>query len=603
MIQNHSELNESSNHSSCSSKTNDFLEEFITELDSLQSAISISRTFPQESELIEPNHLDSRNDGDLIKMIRYPTIFVHRHPSFYQQIQRKIETINPLSKEQSSFSDLPGELIHIILCYYTHSFKDLIKFSTINKTCKQISDHSLLWLEVKLMFYPPQKLLFQQGHYYYLWSQSYEAYLEDEIRRLNFPALKKQLLSHESVFPPVYKVEVPSFRQDLAQYRNDNQESDFEIAYRISQWWKGLFVRYQQLYHRHVKYVSYGVKYYLFKPVHIVYHSINYVLFLTACVGIISIYLLFDWKNTNLSLENKIGLYMLLGLIGFYMVLHVTWIMICVVGRIVRNKETLLFRFRYYYLNSFDLPLLLTLTSIFIGLIMVLLKCDGSLGNNIDWWETALPLWISLSIVYGLWYYEHRKIPARRHLFVGQVISFYVTIAPCLTCTLIACYYDSIYIGPFQYTLLPLYPVFFLTAIVALGYPVWSIGNFISNFKRGWIELNPLWYFALHLFVLNMTNISIIINCWSVIMLLIDSYRIDDNDWDKKFFSVHFTPLTCFLIFLFSIPCFLLGLFAESKHFYQNSLEDILTSFILKYFFSERVMDRVNLILDLFRKF
>ncbi len=63
------------------------------------------------------------------------------------------------SHSYHTFSDLPTELIHVILSYYAYSFRDLIKFSTINKTCQQISDHSILWLEVKLMFYPSKQFL------------------------------------------------------------------------------------------------------------------------------------------------------------------------------------------------------------------------------------------------------------------------------------------------------------------------------------------------------------------------------------------------------------------------------------------------------------
>eukprot|EP01040_Poterioochromonas_malhamensis_P003038 gene3038-3231_t len=180
------------------------------------------------------------------------------HPSFYEKSQQTNETINPLLQSQVSnrlFSDLPGELIHIILYYYTHSFKDLIKFSTINKTCKQIADYSLLWLQVNLMFYPPYEYLDLQGYgviVLIVFSfPTYEAFIEAQISRGSFALLQKQLFSTETKFPVVYKVQVAPFLQDLAQYKNNSEESDNEIAYRVGQWWKDLFVQYQRLYDKH----------------------------------------------------------------------------------------------------------------------------------------------------------------------------------------------------------------------------------------------------------------------------------------------------------------------------------------------------------------
>ncbi len=198
--------------------------------------------------------------------------------------------------------------------------------------------------------------------------------------------------------------------------------------------------------------------------------------------------------------------------------------------------------------------------------MLALSKCDDSSDKRMDWWETTLPLWFGFCLVYRLWKNSNGRV------FVGQVLGAYITFLVPLTFTLIACYYDKRYTGPFQYTLFPLYPVFLL-AIIALGYRVYKVGRVVYTLMRGrriasvfsyneW--LNSAAYFCL----VNLTNISSIINCWSIIMLLIDSYMIDNNDWDKEFFFVHFTPLTCFLIFLFSCPCIYLGVFVEDTKFY-----------------------------------
>ncbi len=491
------------------------------------------------------------------------------------------KTRNPLLKLQisdQSFCDLPGELIHIILCYYTHSFKDLIKFSTINKTCKQISDHSLLWLQVDLQFYPPRSYLTMCGYYSDVTGKIARSYLESRIKETNLPRLEKQLFSREAGFPPVFKVHVTTpfrqqhfFEQDLARYKISSDESDHETAYRVGKWWKGFFVQYQQLYHRRVEYRTYLKTSYLYRLINVVILKRNSksILLRTVCIGIISICLLFDCNNTNLSLENKIGIYLLLWIIGFYMITKLIKMIDSIVKWMIGNDETLLFQLKYSYLDRFHLPILLW-TSIFISIMLVLLKCDGSLGESLNWWETVLPLWIGFSVVYALWYYENRKHPDRSKVVIGQVLGAYLAFSPPLTCTLVASYYDNVYKGPLQYTLFPLYPVFLLPLIV-LGYRVYSLKMIYFHVRHKYIG-NPFhfyeWFnYVAYFSVFIMTNISIIINCWSVIMLLIDSYRIDDNDWDKKFFSVHFTPLTCFLIFLFSCPCIYLGMFVEDTYY------------------------------------
>ena len=183
---------------------------------------------------------------------------------------------------------------------------------------------------------------------------------------------------------------------------------------------------------------------------------------------------------------------------------------------------------------------------------------------------TVLPLWFGSCLSYGLFYWFHQSRSESFGLLI-KLLASYIAITPPLTCTLVACYYDNIYTGPFQYTLLPLYPIFLL-AIIAFGHRLYTICIVVFDLILGRrivrVFTNKVWLTYLSYFiVLNMTNICTMINCWSVIMLLIDSYRIDDNDWDKRFFTVHFTPLTCFFIFLFSCPYTLLGPFVENRYY------------------------------------
>lgn len=56
------------------------------------------------------------------------------------------------NRKDASFCDLPPEILHLILNFLVNNSRDLIAFSTIDKTCKSVADHSLLWLEVDLSF-------------------------------------------------------------------------------------------------------------------------------------------------------------------------------------------------------------------------------------------------------------------------------------------------------------------------------------------------------------------------------------------------------------------------------------------------------------------
>lgn len=48
---------------------------------------------------------------------------------------------------------LPVEILHIILSFYTNDYHGLIKFSTICKEWKEVSDYSSIWLQCELFFY------------------------------------------------------------------------------------------------------------------------------------------------------------------------------------------------------------------------------------------------------------------------------------------------------------------------------------------------------------------------------------------------------------------------------------------------------------------
>ncbi len=205
------------------------------------------------------------------------------------------------------------------------------------------------------MFYPPRSYLHQKGYYQDSTYICYEEFIETQIRANLLSILEKQLFSRETKFPPVYKVSVIPFRQDLTQYKEFPEELDYEIGYRVGKWWKALFVKYQRLYHQHVDYVaSLNSLYEETKKIININPNFEYNLLLTSCVGIVSIYLLFDCNNTKLSLKNKLGFYLLLSVVCLYLILNLIYIMNSIAKGLIDNKETLLFPVNYSYIRGLD---------------------------------------------------------------------------------------------------------------------------------------------------------------------------------------------------------------------------------------------------------
>ncbi len=362
-----------------------------------------------------------------------------------------------MSISSQIFCDFPGELIHIILCYYTYSFKDLIKFSTINKTCKQISDHSLLWLEVKLMFYPPKQYVYQKGYGSFQGydfcsllqiHENYEETMEAMLLKYNFRTLGKELFSKEEVFPPVYKVSVTtSLQQYLTQHQTSVEKSDQDLAYLVGKWWKELFVKYQRFYQMHMFYYPYlNYLYQRIYKIDEIDRSYNYYQVGTVGAGIFSMYFLFDFYSTNLSQLNNMGFSLLLGGGFFYVILDLLFITNSVIVWLLYNNKTLQFLPKLSYFTPYN-TIFIRLFSVLINLILLISRCVTSLG--LDWWESTFPLWVGCSLMYGLWYYENKKSHDGWDLLIKGLSGAYLAIT-----ALIILYCRNINTGPFQYLLL-----------------------------------------------------------------------------------------------------------------------------------------------------
>lgn len=132
----------------------------------------------------------------------------------------------------------------------------------------------------------------------------------------------------------------------------------------------------------------------------LIFDRFHIVFFLTECLGILSLYLLYDINHINLSQGNKIGLYLILGLIGFYIVITLIHMMDSLALRIINNYNTLRLQLNYDAIAGPDIVLVL-LTSVFMSFSLITAKCVGSIDTEFDWWMTAHPLWIGSCLSCG----------------------------------------------------------------------------------------------------------------------------------------------------------------------------------------------------------
>lgn len=106
---------------------------------------------------------------------------------------------------------------------------------------------------MNLVFYPPREYVHHKGYNYH-YDEDFPLSYEEFMQRLrlfhHLPTLEKELFSNEELFPPVFQVEA-IISSDLTPYKSSIQELNYEIAYLVGKWWKGLFIQYQRLYHSH----------------------------------------------------------------------------------------------------------------------------------------------------------------------------------------------------------------------------------------------------------------------------------------------------------------------------------------------------------------
>jgi hypothetical protein len=405
-----------------------------------------------------PRNLQGRENQKIrstTKREKFPMSIFYR---FRHKKRRTVSTGKPLSRAVKSLDDFPSELLHFILSFYTNSFKGLICFACLSKTCKMISDYSLLWITCDLKFFAPKIYLQSLNVIPLGYTGTTANYLEQNTLLMYSPSYVQRLFSEFKSFPPVYIVDIqkpyeldnsptgnnnnnnqwdpdlhdnnsigshhhfdddsdfvtdfnnfetmspsiqPTNPQNSSPYhQNDNNNSPtelrYELAHRIRNDFIPYVIEYQKLWHWHGKYRNYLENMVVF--FHFLNRQYKWMLLFSMVLLSLSVYFLFDFELNNISYNNFIGFYLIFIDLGLVFLLLVGSAIAGCFEYFVYNYETLQIKFQYSHcISGFD-TMILFLTGILVPMVLSYIKLIP-LGNelpHLSWWSIVVVMW-------GLW--------------------------------------------------------------------------------------------------------------------------------------------------------------------------------------------------------
>jgi hypothetical protein len=485
-------------------------------------------------------------------------------------------------KGLTTFNDLPSELYHIILSYYTLSFRGLLHFATINKVCKHISDYSLLWLSCNLSFYAPR-----------IYWIAHNIITKNDNRKIselansssNYTKCHLEIFMNETRFPPVYHVIINStiVVSDLIA---DNYEVDlppchsiastsvlrYQLAHKVRNWFLPLYLEYNALWNWNGYYRPYLVSY--CDWIKVLEEYFTSVIGFTTALFTVCIYFFSSFPSlSSFSFQNSLGFMLILFCLFLYLFCIFAFMIDEVFSRIIHNYYTLKKLFDYGTLGTIIYGLD-SIAGLLMGLIIIVslvyCKCLGLIPSAWSW--MIIPFWISIIAALIRWFKELWTDGGKDFVIVSLTFMFiYAANAIPFSCLLVSLYYDNILSDMnLGYALVPLYPVFlvmFLLTLVRIFY-VSLVEIALCN---GSVYYYNSCYQKVIMVFVNMlgTILAFLIN-FCVIMLSISLFNIEnDNDtWDKDTLGIHFSPLTLVLLFVISIQSFLLVMYYEDKNGY-----------------------------------
>jgi hypothetical protein len=473
----------------------------------------------------------------------------HQSDDHYRSIQEKSASHSNLISKRARFDQLPVELIRIILLFFAKDFRDLIKFSTLNQTCKFASDHSLLWMTSDLTFYSPKaytKLLLGisgddypiEGMILNMHSASTNYFLSDSYR----PVIKVMFNRLKAVF-----------------YENRPLQERYEVSNHVRVWFMDYYINYHKLWRFHIRWRPVFNNFYLYyRLLDQNMYNILGCFFALLCI---CLYLFSDgFPRTSFSTNNQVGFALIYFILGSIQFINFLSLLATYFAYYFCNLHSLKPGFSYRPLFGIDLIGIFNFL-FFITILLTQLK----LMNEITWsWRCiTIPMWILstlglilLSFGFSVMDYSWNQ------RFYGIIAYIYIVYSIVLSVFLLAWESDtsnsSINIGN---ALIPIYPmllVLFLVTLVKLFMTITGsifgcddrpsyLSVFFKKMYRD--DCRLVFLVILHRTLEWISTGLLIIASFSVIFLLIEGYEVDNyRGMSKEIFGITFTPIV--LLFL-----------------------------------------------------
>jgi hypothetical protein len=437
------------------------------------------------------------------------------------------------------FSDLPTEIIHFILFFFTDEWKQLLRLSLINRSWKYCVDYSLLWLSLELSFCCPKKFLFHydpiyQSQYSHLSVKEYIPIYKTfrDPSRLEFPfhlTGKPQLYQ---ILPVLYasvtcikviQVRVRGFTtehlqqqtnsysisRDIIRNYNDNEEAThssiivtqrrtpYELAFYVRKWFCHIHTHYQELWSKHLYYQPIIARFLYFYECYYLYVLYIIVAFPYFVYGW-NIYAFFSVNNYLISAHDSNWTFSFTWQMEIGMILLMIITILYTIGVLVRFLRFLFLTVNNgnqleLYFNSQTVTYIQTtlLLSVGVFLFFILLNAklyclDSQTDCMFPWIVVTIPLWFSLIVVNLLAKYRIDKKSLSRMIFV-------LTLSICTGLSLICLYYDDIHlISSLGLASIPLYPACFGVLLLTFLQTSKFCRHWILCSRKSWLLEDPL---------------------------------------------------------------------------------------------------------------
>lgn len=448
---------------------------------------------------------------------------------------RPISTCNPLVKSSRGrkFEDLPPELLHVILHFLTSRFKDLIQFSTLNRACKNVADHSLLWTTIELSFFLPSRFTMKFRAFY----QTEFVISLDPITQYVIPTSNAvrvmhrnmDSLSHEFGTTNCYEVACllrGKFMACMINYLK--RADDYLIYYERANWIERLCT----------------------------WNSENFIYFVEFSILWLfaGMYLLYDCRVNHLTVINHVGFFG----IFYTLILYVTRFLLLASNSLAQHvMETgylnQIFEGFNWKTISGSLINLVMGTGILFTVMLVYVKCWNS--HSITYWYfTTIPLWISSAISVVILSFRNRSFCSNEEFTWGEVvIHLYLIIGTCITPILFALYFDDpiFHFGILNcgFILITTFPFLLIVSIASVTMMLYYLQALIMVGCLRCQDLtnsmvNKWWNNCIAVALLLTAIILTLLMNAAILGLCVSCFLLDNNTWDNKILNgLHFSPL------------------------------------------------------------